>query len=170
MFIDLNTQKVAREIFLKPTSERSLRELAKITGLSTATVSKMCRQLESNGIIKTRLVAKSRLVSASLESEDYLFFKRINNILLLKPVIDRLNANHPSAIILYGSYAKGSDTEESDIDMAVIGSKTDVNFNKYEKELNRKMHLIFFPSEKQIPNNLKQNLLNGIMLKGGMLC
>ncbi|MBU0460978.1 MAG: nucleotidyltransferase domain-containing protein [Nanoarchaeota archaeon] len=169
MFIKLNTQKVAKEIFLHPTAERSIRELAKAVHLSPATVSKICRELSKEGIIRTKNMGKTLLVSANLENDDYRFYKRISNIISLRRLVKELNRHNPLAIIVFGSYSKGDDVESSDIDLAVIGSAFKIDLFPHEKELNRKVHLMFFLSEERIPESLKQNILNGIILSGGIL-
>ena len=72
----------------------------------------------------------------------------------------------PRAIILYGSSAKGESLEESDIDLFIIGKERKINLEKFEKELGKKIHLIFEDNPKKIPDELKNNLINGIILKG----
>lgn len=44
---------------------------------------------------------------------------------------------HPMKIVLYGSYAKGNWTENSDIDIAVIVTEIDGDFLSISKQLNR---------------------------------
>jgi predicted nucleotidyltransferase len=169
MFKNINTQKVAHEVFLRPTEERSIRDIAKLTKLSPATVSKICKELEEQKITLSRQIAKSKLIRAFLESAEYKFYKRLANIESLKWVLDDLVKHKPLAIILYGSYSKGDDTESSDIDLAIIGTEFKLPLDKYEKQLNRKLHLMFFTSESKIPSNLKSNIQNGTVLSGALL-
>ena len=72
----------------------------------------------------------------------------------------------PKAIILYGSFAKGESLEESDIDLFVIGKERKIKLEEFEKKLGRKIHLMFDDNPKNIPNELKNNLINGVVLKG----
>ena len=82
-------------------------------------------------------------------------------------LIDYLwNELFPKAIILYGSHAKGEATENSDIDLFVIGKERKIDLKKFEKILDRRIHLIFESSPENIPKELKNNLVNGIILKG----
>ena len=72
-------------------------------------------------------------------------------------------------IILFGSYSKGEDTTTSDIDIAVIERKNKMlGLEKYEKLLNRKINANFYNSWKDIHKHLKNNILNGIILYGGV--
>ena len=74
-----------------------------------------------------------------------------------------------STVILFGSYSKGEDTNTSDIDIAVIERKDKMlELEKYEKILNRKINVNFYDSWKKIHENLKNNILNGIILHGGV--
>ena len=72
-------------------------------------------------------------------------------------------------IVLFGSYSRGDDLENSDIDIAIIGRKEkDVALEKYEKVLERKILLQFYESWGKIHKHLKENLCNGIVLIGGV--
>lgn len=72
----------------------------------------------------------------------------------------------PDAIILYGSHAKGEAIEESDIDMFIIGKEKKVDLKEFERKLGKKLHLMFQSDIKKISKELKNNLINGIILKG----
>jgi DNA-binding transcriptional regulator YhcF (GntR family) len=169
MFISINMQKVANEIFENPTKEQSIREISKKVGLVPATTSKIIKELAKKGIIKIKRVAKSMLVSADLESSSYKFYKRVYNILSIKNLIDGIKVNNPLCIVLFGSYSKGEDIESSDVDLAVIGRHFEIETSGYEKQINRKIHLLFFKDEKAIPSDLRRNINNGIVFSGGLL-
>jgi predicted nucleotidyltransferase len=79
---------------------------------------------------------------------------------------------NPKAIVLFGSYRKGDDTENSDIDIAieVLGEKglKIVNFGNieqlgYRKNINLNLHIF---SRNKIDLNLFSNIANGIVLDG----
>jgi len=69
---------------------------------------------------------------------------------------------------LFGSYSRGEDIENSDIDIAIIGRKKQIDLTEFEKILNRKINIITFNNFKEIHKNLKENLFNGITLTGGI--
>ncbi len=46
--------------------------------------------------------------------------KRVDISLLKQLIIDRLQAMNPEKVILFGSYAYGNPTEDSDIDICVV--------------------------------------------------
>ena len=67
--------------------------------------------------------------------------------------------------ILFGSYSRGDDTPESDVDIAVVGIKNkSLNLEKFETILKRKININFYSSFKKIHAHLKNNILNGIIL------
>jgi predicted nucleotidyltransferase len=74
-----------------------------------------------------------------------------------------------ASIILFGSYSRGEDIINSDIDIAVIGRKDkEVDVESYEKLLERKININIYESFKSIQKHLKENLCNGIVLYGGV--
>jgi predicted nucleotidyltransferase len=62
----------------------------------------------------------------------------IDNI--LNDLIDSLKASDLSKIILFGSYANGSATDDSDIDLMVILDNNDVA-KTYEERQNKKLYI-----------------------------
>jgi predicted nucleotidyltransferase len=55
-------------------------------------------------------------------------------------LIEALKQSDPYRIILFGSYAKGTATEDSDIDIVVILDNYDVA-KTYEERLNKKLYI-----------------------------
>ena len=68
--------------------------------------------------------------------------------------------------ILFGSYAKGEDLENSDIDLYIeTPSKKGVHLEKFEKLLQRKIQIFCHKNINGITNlHLANNVLNGIIL------
>ena len=75
------------------------------------------------------------------------------------------NTLSPEAVILYGSHAKGEAVEDSDLDIFIIGKEKKIQLDGFEERLNKKIHLMF-DNVKHISKELKNNLVNGIVLKG----
>ena len=72
----------------------------------------------------------------------------------------------PNSIILFGSASKGEDTEESDVDLFIQSRAKKLNLEKYERLLNRRIAVFFENNLLKLSNELKNNILNGIVLKG----
>jgi len=71
----------------------------------------------------------------------------------------------PETIILFGSYSKGEATEESDIDLFLITKRQEIDISKFQKKIKRPLQ-IFTDNSKKIPKHLKNNLINGTILRG----
>ena len=71
-------------------------------------------------------------------------------------------------IILFGSFSRGEDIEESDIDIYIeTHSKKKISLKKFESSLNRNIQLFKHKSIHQIRNkDLANNIINGIVLSG----
>ena len=76
------------------------------------------------------------------------------------------NKTNPDVIVLYGSASKGEDVEDSDLDLFIIAKEKPINLERFEKELNRKIHIIFENSLKRVSKEFLNNLINGIVLYG----
>ena len=75
----------------------------------------------------------------------------------------------PFIALLFGSYARGEDTNSSDIDIVVIERRDKMlELEKYEKILNRKINVNFYNSWSEIHRHLKNNILTGILLCGSV--
>ena len=69
-------------------------------------------------------------------------------------------------IILFGSASNGDDVEGSDIDVFIQAPEKKLNLLQYEKKLNREINLLFEENFSRLSKELKNNVINGIILKG----
>ncbi len=100
----------------------------------------------------------------------FLIMKRIYNLYALyeSGLIEYLKKWYelPKAIILFGSYADGTDAEKSDIDIAVISAKKiQPDMKKFEKKFARKINIHPINLE-TTTKEFKNSLANGIMVEG----
>ena len=150
------------------------RSLANNLEVSPTAVSNSLKKLEKDNLITVDKDKESRRLSISLNKENsYVFnLKRAENLKLLyeSGLPSFLAENLPGCtIIVFGSYSRGEDTINSDIDIAIIGSKEkDLETIKYSKLLERPISLNFYKDLKNVDKNLKENLCNGIVLQGAM--
>ena len=167
--------RVAELIFNFPNKTFHIRMLEKETGFSTTAVIDATEELKTYEIVKIEETPLTTNVKANLESEAYSFYKLVFNLYRLKRYgfVDKLIEifNNPEAIVLFGSFAKGEDIEESDIDILVISSNTDKDYSEetldtFKKELNRKMNIHILPSLAKSSNEFKNAVANGIVLNG----
>lgn len=106
---------------------------------------------------------------ANRESEDFTFLKRMDTIMAVKDsgLLEYLTEKcMPDAIVLFGSSAHGEDVTESDIDLFAIANEVTLDVRTFEKKLKRKISLFFSSDFNKLSSELKNNIINGIILKG----
>jgi predicted nucleotidyltransferase len=165
------------KIFIKnPEREFHIREIAKIINKSPTTISKYISKLSKEGLILSKKMSNHLLVKANTENIEFKNKKRENNIesIFSSGLIEHLENkfNNPESIILFGSFAKGEDNINSDIDIFLISPiKKEIDLENFEKKLKRKIQ-IFIHSKKEIEKmkktnkELLNNLINGKVLSG----
>lgn len=95
------------------------RKISKEIGISTGAASQGLRNLEKADIITKLIQGRETYYYADPESHLIKHFKVFMNILKISPLIKNLK-KVSKRVILYGSCAKGTDTEESDIDLFIL--------------------------------------------------
>ncbi len=163
--------KVAELLFNRPNTVFHMRGLAKETGLSTTAVIQAVEELSA--FLKIEKTAITTNIKANQESEAYRFYKKIFNLYRLERynVIQTLKDEYRAkAIALFGSFAKGEDVEESDVDILIITSRKETDIGDYiakcEKLLNRSINLHVLDSLEKSSPEFKNAIANGIVLHG----
>ncbi len=158
------------ELFIEfPTKDFSIRGIARHLKLSHATVIKYIADLGQLGFIKKKEATLYPTYFANTESQKYKFYKR--NWLVFKVtesgLIDYIQKETlPSSIILFGSGAKATFTEKSDIDIFVEAEEVALDLTKYEKKVGYKVNLLFEQNINNLSKELKNNIFNGLVLYG----
>jgi len=130
---------------------------------------KMLREFEKNKIVSSKRERNLVLYKARLDSSIYLDLKRFYNIRLLRNsgLIEHLNDVflYP-VIILFGSFAKGDNDKQSDIDICIISKeKKEVNLKKFENKIKHKIQIFNYIDINYIKNeHLKNNIFYGVVL------
>lgn len=163
-----NTYKVLKVFLDSPFTKFGLREISRKINLASPSVKKYLLELEKQGLIKIVEERGNPVYLAERDSGKFRFYINlsIQYELFESGVIDYIwKKVCPEAIVFYGSYAKGEAIESSDIDLFAVGKKFEVNLEKYEKILGKKIHFLNEQLDK-LPKELKNNLANGIIMKG----
>ncbi len=168
-------REIIRFLSINSGNNYNQREIALALKVSPTAVAKSLKLLEKEEIIELKKGknTKPQVISLNFQNNKVFFIKRVEN---LKAIYDSglaefLFDNLPGAtVILFGSYSWGEDSFGSDIDIAVVGNMTKkkIDLSVYETKLNKKIVIQFFDSFDKINKNLKENILNGIILKGGV--
>jgi len=167
-----NIQKVLAFFFTYPTRELHLRQLSRETSLSMPTILAAIKKLQHEELLTIKKGRAFTLVKANLENNNFIRLKRVYNLesLYESGLVDFLynEFKKPHAIVCFGSYSRGDDTENSDIDIGIIGaSEKELNADSFEKKLRKRISLHFIDLDKTSVE-FKSNLFNGIVLEGAL--
>lgn len=166
-------QEILRLLFIKTGISLNQRLISKSLGVSQPAVMKALPKLEEEELIKISQDKESKRWSIELNrTPRAIHLKRADNLKMIyeSGLADYLGKEFAGAtIILFGSYSRGEDIFNSDIDLTVIGRKEKhIALEKYEKDFEKKIKINFFLSFKDIHKHLKEGILNGIILSGGV--
>lgn len=160
---------VLKEFLDNPLKKRYIRELSRKVKLASTSIKIHLDRLMKEGLVTERRDDVFKYYVANFDSEKFRFYKRVNWLISLNEcgLIEYLNDScSPDAIVLFGSCAKGEDTEKSDIDIYIQSSEKRLDIGKYEKLISRKIQLFFSEDINKLPKELRNNILNGIKLDG----
>jgi len=167
--------KIHAWFFAFPKSEFSLNDLSKALNISKTTANITVSQLVKDGFLNVSNIGKLWRIKAN---QDHRWFETRKIPFNLRVIYEcgiiewiEKNIQNAKAIILFGSYRKGDDIAESDLDIAVevSGNKNleicSVNIQElgYRKNVKANIHLF---SRNRINLNLFANIANGIVLSG----
>ncbi|HLD42980.1 MAG TPA: nucleotidyltransferase domain-containing protein [Candidatus Nanoarchaeia archaeon] len=167
-------QEILRLLFIKAGTALNQRQISRNLQVTAPAVMKALPRLQKENTIKIHQDKESKRLSIELNRDNrrVMQLKRADNLKLvyeseLYEFLEKEFAG--AAIILFGSYSRGEDIINSDIDIAVIGRKDkEADVAKFEKLLERRISISFYESFGKIHKHLKENLCNGILLAGGV--
>lgn len=168
---DYNLYKVLNVFFDDPIKDFQLREISRRISLHHKSVAIYIKRLLKLGLIMENRRTLYKSYNANTENPLFRSYKRTINLLKAyeSGVIDYLYGRiMPECIILFGGYAKGTDSKESDIDIFIQANEEKIALTKFEERLGRKIHLLFEEDIVQLSPELKNNIINGITLNGSL--
>ena len=163
-----NQEKVLEQFFLYPTRKFHIRELAERVKLNPNTIINISKKLIKEGLIIRKKSKPLVLLYSNSEHKNFIINKRLYNIKKLYSIglVDKLISfyNNPEAIIVTGSYSRGEDHEESDIDIVIITNNNKIpKISEYSRKLKRKVHILPL-NYKEMSKEFYTNLINGVKL------
>jgi predicted nucleotidyltransferase len=162
-----------RLLFIKVGNPLNMNFIARSLNVSQPAVLKAVPLLQKEGLVIANQDKDSArwAIELNRDNKQVLGLKRADNLKQLyeSGLVQELYDLFPGAtVILFGSYAHGEDTSDSDIDLAVIGAKEKQIDSKFEKMLERNIIINSYKSFNSINTPLLSNILNGITLKGAV--
>ena len=166
-------QEIMRFLFVRAGESFNARRMAERLGVSPPAIAKALPELEKEGLIKIKKDAESGRLAIELNRDgaEVILLKRVENLKLLyeSGFVKFLHDKIPGeTAILFGSYSTGEDTVGSELDIAIIGKESKIETKEFEESLERKIALHFYPDLKGMDKRLRRDIVNGIVLKGGI--
>jgi predicted nucleotidyltransferase len=161
--------KIKEHFLTNPTDKLRVRQIERKLNLPLPSIINHTKKLSKENILQKIIISNITLFTANRTSDEYKLEKKLFNIRkiyesnLIKYLKKELS--NPT-IILFGSYLKAEDIEDSDIDLYIeTESKKQVKLKKFEKKLNRKIQIFRYKNIREIKNKfLANNILNGLTL------
>lgn len=173
MVQESNIETVASIFFKEPNKEHYLKQIAKDIALAHTSVKNYLILLKNENIIfEIKQKRGSRIFptfKANISHKSYKSQKIIYNFksILLSGIISHIEEKvMPSSIVIFGSYQKGEDLEDSDIDIFIEAEEESLDLKKFERFFGRKIQLHWKSSIKSYAKELKNNIANGWVVQG----
>lgn len=152
MYQNITQLKVLSLFMDNPYEKYYLREAARLLNMSPMTLKRSLDFLLKNKLIIKEKPKNQILYSANMENPAFRYHKMAKNLsfLIEKGVVEFIKKKIPaaSAVVLYGSYAKGEDAKDSDVDIIVISpDKINISAN-VSKLIGKDVNIsVFSPAE-----------------------
>lgn len=165
---------ILKPFFQNPNEEFQIRELSRLLKINHTTIRQYLLKFVKEDLVDLRKGKPYDYFKANLNKK-FLSLKLFFNLDKLREsnLIDQIEKDYDyPTIILFGSYASATDVSNSDIDLFILTNiKKEVNYSKFESQLNRKITLHVFSKEnfalaKHKNPELLNNIINGITLSG----
>lgn len=161
---------VMKVFFKEPTSIHFIKEIGRKIKLAPTSVRNNIKDLVKAGLIIEKKAKPFDGFVANRDSQKFRDYKQVYNLYSLCEIKEEIvNKIGPKALVLFGSYQKGEDIESSDVDMFVLSKvKTELNLDKFEKELGRKIHITVSGELEDLDKNIRENIKKGWILYGSI--
>jgi len=173
MLQNYNKYKVLKIFFDDPSPKGigfQLREISRKVKIAPTSVKKYLNELEKEGfIIKTKHRIYGYPIYHANRDEEFKFYKKIDMLISIRTngVLDYLYKEcMPDVIILFGSATRGEDLRDSDVDLFLLCKERKLDLKDFENKLKRKINIFFAEDFNSLSDELKNNILNGIVIKG----
>jgi len=172
MLLEKNSIIVAGVLCTDPLRGFLLRELSRKTGLSTTATKSALSELSKAGIATSKPSGHGNYptYSANRDGTEFRRFAKARTIELLyeSGLCEYLSDEcQPSAIVLFGSAARGEDVAGSDLDIYVQAKERKLSgLERFEKAFGRKIQVLFEKDFDNIGKELRNNIINGTIIRG----
>jgi len=172
MLQNCTTYKILSVFFENPLKKFNLKDISKISKVAHTSVKNELEKLIKQKIIIKEIEIRGKRnfpIYSSNTNEKFLELKKMHNEDSIKQsgLIDYLKIKlMPNLIILFGSFSRGEDIKESDIDFFIESKPKEIDLKTFERTLGRKINLTFKPNINLLKKEFLNNILNGVILYG----
>jgi len=146
-----------------------VREVNRILEISPRTAQLILEDLEKKGIIVSEVRGKIKTYKLNMSeqtrrylllAEHYKTISFFNKQRLIKETIDKIKPYIKGIGIIFGSYAKGLEKKESDIDILVVGKCNEPEINRISGVYGKEISIKIYP-----PRIFSKNIRKDILLR-----
>ncbi|MBS3056870.1 MAG: nucleotidyltransferase domain-containing protein [Candidatus Aenigmarchaeota archaeon] len=166
---------ILKPFFECPNRGYTIRGIAKITKINHTTVRKYLVYYAKSGLIAKKQAVPYITFTANTNSKKYINLKLYYNLELIREsgLVEKIEKayNYPP-IVLFGSFSKAENNENSDIDICIVSDiKKGMDLSEIEKKMSKKASIRQFTDKawkeaKKKNPELVNNIANGITLSG----
>lgn len=163
----------AEIFFIEPTKKHYLMNISRNIRLAHTSVKRNLTKLVKEGIVNKSVEKKGGrkfpIYAANTDNKVFKKYKIVYNLsaILESGLIEFIEEKlTPKSIVLFGSYQRGEDNEGSDIDLFIECKEEELSISAFEKKLRRKIELHFKKDFTSYSKELRNNIINGIILSG----
>ncbi|MFH1848586.1 MAG: nucleotidyltransferase domain-containing protein [archaeon] len=153
--------------------EYYVREVGKLLKISPRTAQLILEELEDKGVVESKAKGKIKAYKIRLSEftkrylvfvEQYKAISFLEDNLMPKEVIEKIAPHIKGIGIIFGSYAKGTQNKESDLDIFVAGDYAKEEIEKVSRNLGMDISMKCYPI-KIFKRNIKTDVLVREILK-----
>ena len=153
--------------------EYYIREVKKLLKISPRTAQLILEDLEDKGVIESKIRGKIRTYKIKLSEftkryfvfvEQYKAIAFLEKNLMIKEIVEKITPNIKGIGIIFGSYAKGIENKESDLDIFVAGNYNKEEIKRVSKNLGIDISVKCYPM-KTFERNINKDILLKEILK-----
>lgn len=159
--------------------EYYIREVEKLLKVSSRTALVTLAKLEKRGILESKTRGKIKMYYLKksglakefcILAEQYKKIRFLENNHLIKEVIEKIQDYLQGIVIVFGSYAKGTHKEDSDLDLFIAGTYEEDKIKEIGKKYGIDIHIKSYPIalfDKEINSDilLKEVVQNHVIIK-----
>jgi predicted nucleotidyltransferase len=173
IFTSKTRVKILTLFLMNPDTELFIREISRIIDENINAVRRELSNLENIGLLKSKNKGNMKYYTIN---KDFSIYPELKSIILktegVSKVIknDLINLGNIELAFIYGSFASGEDTRDSDLDIFLVGNINEdqliKELSKLEETLSREINYVLF-SKEELDKRIKEkdpfisNVLSG---------